>query len=78
VVSVEDPEKREGTNEKGRKYSFINRRIQLQTKSGAIICAESHDDLRLFRPVQLYTRVKWQINRARMDGSQMVFSVTVG
>jgi hypothetical protein len=74
---VEEPEHREGTNEKGRKYSFNNRRIQLQTKAGTMICAESHDNMADFKPIQRYTRVKWPILRARMDGSQMVFNVNV-
>lgn len=77
VVSADEPSVREGKNDKGRDYKFISRRIQVQTKDAAFICAETRDRMEDFKPIPKYSRIKWPIVRARMDGSQMVFNVLI-
>ena len=75
VMVVEEPAPVSGTSAKGRAYSFISRRFQLFTGKGNAVCAETHDKMEDFKPLPLFSLQEFEVESARMDGSQLVLRI---
>ncbi len=78
VLVVEEPQKVSGKSAKsGKDYSFCSRRFQLFTGKSNVVCSEMRDSLGDFGAIPLYTVQEFEVESARMDGSQLVLRVKV-
>lgn len=76
VMVAEEPQEVSGTSAKsGKPYKFISRRFQLFTGKGNAVCAETHDRMEDFKPLPMFQLVEFEIESARMDGSQLVLRI---
>lgn len=74
VLSTEEISEVKGTSQKGNSYAFWARRSNVFDGKQTVIVSEIYDSPGEFPELQFYAPATFLIERARMDGRQMVLN----